>query len=198
MAETAKTPTKKAKSVRKTRTPRKKKAPIDVMPSSEDSESKVDRQGPQISDHSGSTESPPLEKAFALEADFDQPVPASAASCEKSSLEVAVSNSLRKKLERQAAEEGIELQDFISELLAESVVLRAWEIVERKNQMRGSGNSQSGNRNNYNGNGNNNSGRNGNRGGKGRSGMSHGRYQSIMDDKATFLEYVRNQERSRK
>ena len=84
------------------------------------------------------------------------------------------------------------MEDFVSELLAESVVLRAWEIVERKNQMRST---PSHNINNRSGN-NNNGGAGNSRGRKGR--MSHGRYQSIMEDKATFLEYVRNQERSRR
>ncbi len=111
-------------------------------------------------------------------------------------LGIKLSQSLLKKLKQQAADEGLSLEDFVAELLAESVVLRAWEIVERKNQMRGSSNSHnhnsssSGQRS-----GNHQQGR-GNR--KGHRGMSHGRYQSIMDDKATFLEYVRNQERSRR
>jgi hypothetical protein len=81
-------------------------------------------------------------------------------------------------------------------LLAEGVVLRAWEIVERKNQMRGS---HSGSQASHGGRSGNHNSRNHNRHNKNsRGGMSHGRYQSIMDDKATFLEYVRNQERSRR
>lgn len=117
-------------------------------------------------------------------------------------LKLKLSRSLMKKLHQQAEDEGLSIEDFVSELLAESVVLRAWEIVERKNQMRQpSGNSvqsnqRSQNMGNSGSNHGNNSGRGGNR--RHRGGMSHGRYQSIMDDKATFLEYVRNQERSRR
>ncbi|SME87895.1 hypothetical protein [Pseudobacteriovorax antillogorgiicola] len=105
-------------------------------------------------------------------------------------LQVNLSSALMKKLNKQAVEEGISLEDFVSELLAESVVLRAWEIVERKNQMRSTPSQNVNNRSGNSTSGNNRNGR------KGR--MSHGRYQSIMDDKATFLEYVRNQERSRR
>lgn len=107
-------------------------------------------------------------------------------------LSVKLSKSLFKKLQKQATDEGVSLEDFVSELLAESVVLRAWEIVERKSQMRTSPNQNVNNMS-----GNSHGGQSGNsRNRKGR--MSHGRYQSIMDDKATFLEYVRNQERSRR
>ena len=121
-------------------------------------------------------------------------------------LQISLSESLQKKLARQASEEGISTEEFISELLAESVVLRAWEIVERKNQMRGpsgnsnhSGNSRSSGNSNHNNQSNHNNRNNNNRGqNKHRGGMSQGRYQSIMDDKATFLEYVRNQERTRR
>lgn len=122
-------------------------------------------------------------------------------------LNVKLSHSLIRKLKEQAADEGISLEEFVTELLSESVVLRAWEIVERKNQMKGGNgpaSSSGSGRNaaphgNSNGNNNRNSGqRNGNNGNKGHRGMSHMRYQSIMDDKATFLEYVRNQERTRR
>lgn len=130
-------------------------------------------------------------------------------------LRVRLSESLVKKLKEQASDEGISLEEFISELLAESVVLRAWEIVERKNAMKGpSGQGQGpmgGGRNNYNNQSQGNKGNNqrgggggtggtggGNQGNKGHRGMSQVRYQSIMDDKATFLEYVRNQEKTRR
>lgn len=131
-------------------------------------------------------------------------------------LRVRLSESLVKKLKEQAADEGISLEEFISELLAESVVLRAWEIVERKNAMKGpSGQGQGpaggGRNNNYNNQNQGNKGNNqrggggggsgsggGNQGNKGHRGMSHVRYQSIMDDKATFLEYVRSQEKTRR
>jgi hypothetical protein len=116
-----------------------------------------------------------------------------------------ISKSLFKKIAQQAADEGLTIEEFASELLAEGVVVRAWEIAERKNQMRGQPTNQVNNRNsnhqfNRNG-GNNNTSNNGNGGQRKphhRNGMSHTRYQSIMDDKATFLEYVRAQERNRR
>ncbi len=125
-------------------------------------------------------------------------------------LTVSLSHSLIRKLKEQAVDEGISLEEFVTELLSEGVVLRAWEIVERKNQMKGvnSGVGHSnGNhhRNNLpNGNQHGNSMRNQNQNQNQRSGnksnraMNHMRYQAIMDDKASFLEYVRNQERSRR
>ena len=117
---------------------------------------------------------------------------------------IRLSNSLAKKISQQAIEEGLTAEEFAVELLAEGVIVRAWEIVERKNQMRGqpsNGNStQLGNRT---GNGHQQYGRNGHnnqnqRKTHNRGGMSHTRYQSIMDDKATFLEYVRSQEKNRR
>lgn len=109
-------------------------------------------------------------------------------------LEISLSRSLMRQLGKQAAEEGVSVPELVNELLAEAVTLRAWEIIERKNQMRAQP-LVSGNRS---GNHNNNGGSNRNqRRGSGR-GMSHGRYQNIMDDKASFLEYVRNQERNRR
>ena len=124
---------------------------------------------------------------------------------------VRISQSLRRKISRQAHDEGLSTEEFVAELLAEGVVVRAWEIVERKNQMRGlpsnpqtsnRGSNNSNNSNNSNSNSNSNSnqyGRNqNNRKPNHRGGMSHTRYQSIMDDKATFLEYVRQQERNRR
>lgn len=133
----------------------------------------------------------------------------SGAQAQSDGLRIRLSESLVKKLKDQAADEGISLEEFVAELLAESVVLRAWEIVERKNAMKGPSQGQGpmggGNRN-YNNQGQGNKGNNnnqrggGNQGGgnKGHRGMNHARYQSIMDDKATFLEYVRNQEKNRR
>ena len=98
------------------------------------------------------------------------------------------------------------LEDFVQELLSESVTLRAWEILERKQHMKGPtpGNSHSHNRRQVNGNTQSyatsaNRGKNaGGRGGyAGKKGQNHQRYQNIMDDKAAFLEYVRNQEKGR-
>jgi predicted HicB family RNase H-like nuclease len=113
-------------------------------------------------------------------------------------VELKLSKSLHRKLIKQSYDEGVSVEEFISELLSEGVVLRAWEIVERKNAMRGS---QSGNSNNSNNSNNNRSkGQGGNSKGYKNKGhrMSHGRYQSIMDDSSNFIEYVRNQERGRR
>ncbi len=115
---------------------------------------------------------------------------------------IVVGTSLGRKLIEQSEDEGLSVEQYMSELLAESVVFRAWELAERKIQMRG-GNSQGNQQNPQHrggGNNSNNSSNNNNRnkGGGGRNrrgGMSQSRYQNIMDDKATFLEYVRNQER---
>jgi hypothetical protein len=125
---------------------------------------------------------------------------------EPDQLIVNLSHSLLRKLKEQALDEGISLEEFVTELLSEGVVLRAWEIVERKNQMKGhnpsAGSGMGGNNRHSmpNGNQSGNSNRNGNQrgGNKGHRGMSHMRYQTIMEDKATFLEYVRNQERTRR
>ena len=124
---------------------------------------------------------------------------------ESSVLRIPLSQSLFRKIKTQSEEEGISINDFVKELLAEGVVLRAWEIVEKKGQMRnpqgtapaGSGNHRNSNNGNNKGSSGNGTQRNNGRH-KGHRGMSHGRYQSIMDDKATFLEYVRNQEKNRR
>lgn len=116
------------------------------------------------------------------------------------SLTIKLSGALHRKLQSQAADEGISIQDLTRELLAEAVVLRAWEIIEKKIQLRG-GQPQMNQNNNMGGRNNNNNHRQGgghrNKGGH-RGGMSQMRYNSIMDDKASFLEYVRNQERNRR
>ena len=108
-------------------------------------------------------------------------------SSNRSELTIKLSQRLMEKIKRQAEEEGISIEDLVQEFLAEAVTLRAWEIVEKKGLMRmGTTAVPQMNRN---------SGR-GQR--KGKHGMSQGRYQSIMDDKANFIEYVRNQERNRR
>jgi hypothetical protein len=141
-------------------------------------------------------------------------------------LTVKISRQLHSKLVRSAQDEGVSLEALVQELLAEGATLRAWEIIERKHAMRGSVNTQpsapmGGNRNfngNY-GNGNNrhaggnraggNSGNVGNGGNSSRHspghnnnrGPSSGRVPSNnawMEDKAAFLEYVRNQEKRRR
>ncbi len=114
-------------------------------------------------------------------------------------LHVKLSKSLIRKLREQAADEGIALDEFVTELLSESVVLRAWEIVERKNQMKGGsqpmGNNRSTGPQQQN---RNNNQQQGQRNTKGHRGMNHSRYQNIMEDKGAFMEYVRGQERTRR
>jgi hypothetical protein len=114
-------------------------------------------------------------------------------------LHVKLSKSLIRKLREQAADEGIALDEFVTELLSESVVLRAWEIVERKNQMKGGSHPMGNNRSNgpQQQNRNNNQ-QQGQRSTKGHRGMNHSRYQNIMEDKGAFMEYVRGQERTRR
>lgn len=137
-------------------------------------------------------------------------------------LSLQLSAALHSKLRYQAQDEGISVEALALEMLAESVVLRAWEIVERKSAMRGLAPGQGAgqpqgpyNRSGYNnsspqGHGNSKhprpqygassgqnhpQGQHGNRS-QGYSG-SHGRHQNNawMEDKAAFLEYVRNQEK---
>lgn len=119
-------------------------------------------------------------------------------------INVRLSDSLYRKLCEQAGEEGLSVEEYCSELLTESAVVRAWELVERKVTMRGGGNqNQQHNRQHQHQNQNRHNNQHGNRGNhrggggghNNRGRMSHQRYQSIMDDKANFLEYVRNQEK---
>ena len=103
-------------------------------------------------------------------------------------ISLKISRSLARKIKEQAEDEGVAFEELVVEYLSEAVTLRAWEIMERKSQMRMSHNlpqrSSNSNRNQ--------------RSKGGQRGMSQGRYQTIMDDKASFLEYVRNQERNRR
>lgn len=130
---------------------------------------------------------------------------------EPESLSLNVSKALRKRLELSAREEGVSVEDLASELLAEGLVLRAWEIVERKSAMRGgtSGGQQhqqqqrQGNTRQGHGGGNNKQGHGGgnNKHGGGRMNKRHAAHATslnLMEDKAAFLEYVRNQERKQR
>lgn len=133
-------------------------------------------------------------------------------------LSVRLSAQLHHRLIYSAREEGISLESLVQELLAEGATLRAWEIIERKGAMRGvqpQGNSP-GSQRQFSGhpssqNGNQRSG--GNRGPHGpnrphQSGHQghQGNHQgnrrptsnAWMEDKAAFLEYVRNQEKRRR
>ncbi|MBM4251299.1 MAG: hypothetical protein FJ146_04970 [Deltaproteobacteria bacterium] len=131
-------------------------------------------------------------------------------------LTVKLSRQLHSKLLHSAQDEGVPLEALVQELLAEGATLRAWEIIERKSAMRGqaspnSSNNGNGGHRNFNAQFSNprhgqGGGRNGAHGG-GRPGGGNGRGQgggrlqtgtAWMDDKAAFLEYVRNQEKRRR
>ena len=112
-------------------------------------------------------------------------------------LTVTLSRSLLKKLVSKAEAERIPVSDFACELLAEGLVLRAWEIMERKSTLKAA-------HSNHAGGGGRSSGRGGNRGsgnhgyprrGGGPSGGRRGGHRAILEDSANFLEYVRAQEK---
>lgn len=137
------------------------------------------------------------------------------------SLTLHLSRALARKLRDNSREEGVTMEELAAELVAEGVVLRAWEIVERKATMRG-GNANQGNQGNNNFNrGNNGSGNHANHGNNAHSNQSsppkhftpgnkmaqkklqrqarqHANAMDLMQDKAAFLEYVRNQEKKRR
>ena len=119
---------------------------------------------------------------------------------EGSNLSVRLSSALLAKLKRSAEDEGITVEAFATELLAEGVVLRAWEIIQRNSAMRGNapgaaashggppfrgGNHAGGNTSRPQGGGYNNH--------QGRPPRANN--NAWMEDKAAFLEYVRNQEK---
>jgi hypothetical protein len=112
-------------------------------------------------------------------------------------LNLRVSTSLYRKIQGKAQQEGIPMEEFVKELISEGIVLRAWEIMEKKATMRG-GHSPQGNGGGFSNN------RNGGRqnAGKGRArGQGQKRnnnFNNIMEDSANFLEYVRNQERKKR
>jgi len=130
-------------------------------------------------------------------------------------LTIRISKALHRKLRDYAREEGVSIDELISELLAEGVVLRAFEIVERKQTMRGGNNQPHRNQQNGNVNGNvahgntqqgNQQHRNqfqqgGNRQAQKklqRQARQHANAMDLLQDKAAFLEYVRNQEKKRR
>lgn len=118
--------------------------------------------------------------------------------------------SLIRKLQYKAQIEGVSIEELATELLSEGIVLRAWEIMEKKTAMKGvpqgggvpqnmrnqqrSGFRQQNNnfsRNNRN-QGNDPVGFGGQQGGGGNG--RHG-YRNIMEDNANFMEYLRTQEK---
>ena len=130
-------------------------------------------------------------------------------------LTIKISRALHRKLHDNAREEGVSIDELISELLAEGVVLRAFEIVERKHTMRGGSqqqhrNPQNGSVNGNVGHGNTQQGsqqqrsqfqQGGNRQAQKklqRQARQHANAMDLLQDKAAFLEYVRNQEKKRR
>lgn len=140
-------------------------------------------------------------------------------------LSLRLSHQLYCKLQRMAQDEGLDLETLSQELLTEGVTLRAWEIIERKSAMRGGfapsgapgrgynnansshGNQQSnGNRpGGHRSHGQNNYGASQHAYSQGGYGQGSGRRpgpgtanNAWMEDKAAFLEYVRNQEKRRR
>lgn len=136
-------------------------------------------------------------------------------------LTLKLSRSLVRKLTDNAREEGVTMEELAAELVAEGVVLRAWEIVEKKAAMRGGnsaprdqggfnnrqGNSLSGNQSqgNHGSNHNPHAPRQQFQGGNKmaqkklqRQARQHANAMDLMSDKAAFLEYVRNQEKKRR
>jgi len=122
-------------------------------------------------------------------------VPAAA----EATLTLHVSATLMRQLGAKAREEGVSLTMLATELLAEGLVLRAWEILERQVTMRfGEGGMSS-----HSGTGARgprpDSGGHDRRGGRGgRRPMQQRPRGNVMDDQATFLEYVRTQDRKRR
>ena len=137
-------------------------------------------------------------------------------SSEAQKLELSISASLHRKLSDKARQEGVSLSELTSELLAEGLVLRAWEIMERKSAMKapspqGQGSRvprQSYNRSNNNNNSNNSSyspsssaaskGKYRSGGNNSFQGKNQKRYKfshQDMGDNANFIEYVRSQEK---
>ena len=115
-------------------------------------------------------------------------------------LHLKVSKTLKDKLIQKAKSEGVSLEDFAGELLAEGLVLRAWEIMERKSAMSsgsGNGNSHNNNKNHNNNNKNryNNRHKRNNNNNRRFNNNNNGNFNgNTMDDKANFMEYLRNQE----
>jgi hypothetical protein len=120
---------------------------------------------------------------------------------EGGSFNLSLSDTLFRKLSQKATEEGVTMEELARELLAEGLVLRAFEIAERKQAMKGQ---HSGLPGGQGGGGQRqpprHQGRNaaaGNPQGR-RPGTNNRRsnnYRQILEDSATFLEYVRSQEK---
>jgi hypothetical protein len=125
---------------------------------------------------------------------FSDPAPAPV----ETTLTLHVSASLLRQLKAKAQDEGVSLVVLATELLAEGLVLRAWEILTRQVAMRGGSDMRQpyatpGARGPHAG-----GGRHDRRGGRGNRRLPQRSGGNVMDDQATFLEYVRTQERKRR
>jgi hypothetical protein len=126
-------------------------------------------------------------------------------------LTLTLSLTLIRKLQDKAMQEGVSANDLACELLAEGLVLRAWEIVEKKHALRGRPMPTSnGPMPHHNKNGNN-GGRGGqhnnqrpNNGPRRPNNFSYNnpshtnrnkQQRDILEDSANFIEYVRSQEK---
>ncbi|MDE3270319.1 MAG: hypothetical protein OYH77_08585 [Pseudomonadota bacterium] len=100
-------------------------------------------------------------------------------------LQLRVSQSLHRKIKKKAADECVSVQELLGELIAEGLVLRAWEIMERKTAMRSAPSHSYKGSNRYESRG----------GGRKSYGKGSRSDKHILDDRAAFVEYVRNQEK---
>ncbi len=127
-------------------------------------------------------------------------------------LKVKLTRQLHGKLAQLAKDEGVTLDALVQELLAEGATLRAFEVIESKAAIRGNAGNQNPQPQHRGGGFQGNNSSQQHRGNHGhaphqRSGASrhnnNGRRNNPpnsawMEDRATFLEYVRNQERDRR
>ncbi len=110
-------------------------------------------------------------------------------------LRLKVSSSLQNRLVAKASLEGVSIEELALELICEGLVLRAWEVMERKSQMKGRHSTfalKQNSQKNYPKTGRFNQKNSGNAGNNRGS-----NFQNIMEDNASFLEYVRNQEKKK-
>ncbi len=119
----------------------------------------------------------------------------------ENNLSIKLSKSLLNRIKITARSEGLTVNELAVELLSDSVAVRSWEIIEKKqslnkNNQGNNNNNHSSNRSNnyrkYNNNSHNNN--NNNRGNRG--GNRYNAKNNMMDDKAAFMDYVRKQEAS--
>lgn len=108
---------------------------------------------------------------------------------------IKISQSLKTKLIEKSQDEGISVDAFISELLAEGLASRLFEL-RRLGPPQHQGQHQ-GQQQRHHNNGQRSGSRNfqNNRGGRQQN--SREKYFNIMDDKAAFIDYVRNMDKKR-